>query len=63
MLNSEWIDCFMYIGDNLDIDIVTDLSTTNAARDWTILVSQLECDPNMLGCFQYFTGRTGKMGF
>ena len=30
------------------------------SRDWRIRVTQLVCDPNMSGCFQYLTGRAGK---
>ena len=48
-------------GESMDLDIMTSTSFTFPDRDWRIRVTQIVCDPNMMGCFQYFTGRTGHI--
>ena len=34
---------------------------TSLARAWEVRLLQLECDVNMEGCFQYYTGHTGTV--
>ena len=45
-------------GDVAELSLYLDTSVTYS-RAWTVRVSQLECDPNMAGCFQYWTGNSG----
>ena len=45
-------------GDSLDLQFVTDLTTT-FTRNWEIKVSQLPCDTNLAGCYQHYTGVSG----
>ena len=47
-------------GDDMDLQFVTDL--TNAlVRVWQIKVSQIPCNSNLAGCYQYYTGVSGTL--
>ena len=46
-------------GDSLELEVVTDLASS-LARDWSIRLTQLSCNPGLAGCFQHLTGRTGQ---
>ena len=45
-------------GDVAELSLHLDTSITYS-RTWTVRVSWLECDTNMAGCFQYWTGNSG----
>ena len=47
-------------GDTMEIQFVTDLATT-FTRAWTVKVSQIPCDSNLGGCYQYYTGVSGTI--
>ena len=47
-------------GDLAELSLSLDTSVTYS-RAWHIKVSQLYCDTNMAGCFQYWTGNSGTV--
>ena len=47
-------------GDLAEISLVLDISVT-FSRAWRVRVTQLHCDTNMEGCFQYWTGNSGTI--
>ena len=48
----------LHTGDVAELSLFLDTSLTYS-RAWTVRVTQLECDSNMAGCFQYWTGNSG----
>ena len=48
----------LHTGDVAELSLFLDTSLAYS-RAWTVRVTQLECDTNMAGCFQYWTGNSG----